>query len=181
MRALPDLHPDDITNRHEIAAQLRAIRQQNGLTLADLAGKLGCNKSNVSIMESTRSWRFRILARWAQELNHRPTLTIGGRQVSDDADELAGIYAAQTPTDAASRDRLLLRVTVNDLTRIRRHYMTASLVAERLGCGDTAVYWWESNPDGASLLAVQRYARAIDCRVTAGLVPIRAEVEAVAA
>lgn len=181
MRALNDLHPDDLTNRHQVATELRALRKSAGMTMGDLGALLGCTKSNIGVMERRREWRYMILAGWARALGKRVTLAIGGCPVPDDGDPTASIYANQHPTFPQSVDRLTLRTTVNDLFRVRRQHMSAGDVAARLGCGATAIYWWESNPDGASLLAVQRYARAVGCQVTASLVPVDAMVGAVAA
>jgi DNA-binding XRE family transcriptional regulator len=181
MRTHPDLHPDDRANRDHIAAELRAVREAAGMTMSDLGALLGCTKANVSAMENSREWRFMILAGWGRAVDRRVILTITGRPIPDDGDPLASIYANQHPTDRQSVDRLMLRSTLNDLLRVRRQHMSADEVAARLGCGPTAVYWREDNPDGASLLAVQRYARAVGCQVTASLIPVVEPIRAVAA
>lgn len=179
MRALNDLHPDDLTNRNQLASDLRAAREHAGMSQADLGKLLGCTKANITVMESRRAWRFTILAAWARALGRQVTLTVAGLEVPDDGDALAAVYASQQPTRPAALDLLTLRRTVNDLSRIRRATMTAEYAAALLDCGPTAVYWWENHPDGASLLAVQRYARAVDCQVTASLVSVAVPVGAV--
>lgn len=178
MRASTDLHPDDLANRDRIAVELHALRKTAGVTTRGLATLLGCTDGNISRMERRRKWRFMTLAGWARALDRRVNLTITGHPVPDDGDLLASIYANQNPTSPMAQDRLVLRSTVHDLVRVRRATMTAEYAASRLGCGATAVFWWEDNNDGTSLMAVQRYARAVDCQVTADLIPVDAPVRA---
>ncbi|MEV5819248.1 helix-turn-helix transcriptional regulator [Micromonospora haikouensis] len=172
MRTLADLHPDDLANRDHLAAELRALRQTAGMSMRDLGNLLGCHRSNINVMERHRAWRFMILAGWARAFDKRITLTITGQPVPDDGDQLADIYAKQQPTSPRAQDLLLLRATTRDLVRIRQQHYTADDVAAHLGCGATAVYWWEDNPDGTSLLMMQRYARAVGCQVVADLAPV---------
>ena len=43
--------------RQEIAAQLRQVRKEQGMTQERLAEKVGTRKSNISRLESGRFWK----------------------------------------------------------------------------------------------------------------------------
>lgn len=169
MLAPVDLHPDDTIVRDRLAMQLRALRADAGLSQRAAAAGLGMTQSNFCYLEQRRTWQVRIVQRWAWFYNHRLTLAISDLAVPDDGDALADVYAVQTPTMPADADRLLLRRIVNDLTRIRRQRMSTASMGRLIGRTDSAVQWREGNPDGALLVSVQQYTRALGGSLNVGL------------
>lgn len=160
----PDLHPDDATTRRRIAAHLRYIREDSGMSQPDLADILGINKGNVSQLELRDNWHVRTVQAWARALGRRIDLAIDGLTVPHgDGDMLAALYASQQPETVEAEDQLDLRILGNNLTRIRRDRdVTLVAVAARLGCSPSAVYRHEADVDGILLSTLQRHVRALD-------------------
>ncbi|MEV0214257.1 hypothetical protein [Micromonospora sp. NPDC050695] len=185
MRVPEDLHPDDTTHRHHLAAQLHAARDAAGISAGRLAVALGYrDHSGVRQMERRHAWQAATLQRWARALGQQVTFTLHDLTVPNDADTLAHIYTATLATqdlDPVYVDLVVVRQAVNDLARIRRHLMGAPEFGRRVDLDATSVLWREANPDGVRISVLQQTARALGGALTVGLTPAPARAETVAA
>jgi hypothetical protein len=176
---IADLHPDDTAARDQVAATLIDIATKAKVTGRTLGARLGRTQSAVSVMQRARAWEVTSVQRWARALDHRLVIVLDGLDIPDDGDELAAVYSSITPDGTIAEDVHHLRVTVNDLARIRRaRQITHAAMAASLGLSANATAWAEDHPDGWRVPSVQRYARALAGVAVFELAPV--EVEAVA-
>lgn len=170
-----DLHPDDTAARDRLAEALIGARHAARLSAAAVANRLGVTPNAVNQREACRGWRVSTVQQWARAVDQQLTIGFVGIVIPDDGDDLAAVYAASQPVSAVAQDRLHLRVTVNDLVRVRRHLgLSQTVLAGRLGVTKPAVGVAESRPDGWQVGSVQRYARALDGSAVFGLAPVEA-------
>lgn len=171
MRTPDDLHPDDQTARTVLLAQLVATRKHRGLTCRDLDAALGVGAGNASSFERRITWEARTVQRYARALGLRLNLHLHRLPVPGDADVMDALYQAADTSTPHLADRTHLRTVCNNLVRVRRHHVSAAEMGRRLAVHAHTVYWWEANPDGSSILAAQRYARALGGHLTLTLTP----------
>jgi hypothetical protein len=170
-----DLHPDDTAARDRLADALLHARTDARLAVWEVAARLDRTSGAVTQMQKSRAWGVALVQRWARAVDQRLTITLDGLAVPEDGDELAAIYAAATPRSPQAVDRLHLRVVVNNLARVRRSLgIPQSVIAARLGLGESAIGWAENAPDGWRVAAVQRYARALGGVAVFELAPVEA-------
>jgi transcriptional regulator with XRE-family HTH domain len=151
VKALLDLHPDDLATRRRLAADLRAARVAAGLSHSDLANRLGIRKADIGRMETRLTWRMDTLYRRARAISRVLALSIDGRPVN-------GFGAADLCSQAMSRI-VVARACAG---------LTEADIADRLGVTPQAVRMWDrcTNP---TLVALQRHARAADVPLTVAL------------
>lgn len=161
MRVPDDLHPDDLCTRLGLAGALRSHRETGGVTVAQVAAALHVDQSSVRRLEQRTTWEARTVMRYARALGRRIEWVLTGLTVPDDGDVLAAVYAVADTSLPERHDKTHWRQTCNDLRRIRRAGHTAAATAARLGVTEGAVYFWETNPDGSTVISGQRHARAL--------------------
>lgn len=167
-----DLHPDDSRTRQAIAARLRSLREGRNISQAEAADRFGCNEFAMSQMENRRMWRVSTVQAWARIYSYRLSLTISGLVVPDDGDALAALYDAQQPATVEHEDRLDLRITVNNLTRVRRaKRITLADLGIHMGCSESAACRREATPDGALVATLQQHTRALGGALRLDVVP----------
>lgn len=177
---IADLHPDDTAARDELAGTLIGVAAEAKVSGRTLGARLGRTQSAVSVMQRARAWEVTSVQRWARALDHRLTIVLDGLVVpDDDGDDLAAVYSSIVPDTPAAEDVHHLRVTVNNLARIRRaRQITHAAMAASLGLSANATAWAEDHPDGWRVASIQRYARALGGVAVFELAPVA--VEAVA-
>lgn len=161
MRIPADLHPADAQLRASLIGQLRASRYTQGIRRKDVADFLGIASPGVLAYEERTTWEARTIARYARAIGWRIEWVIADLELPDDGDVMAAVLAAGDMSTPEREDRARWRALCNDLVRIRRVTCTAVDMAARLGVHENTVHYWEANPDGSSVTAAQRHARAL--------------------
>ena len=156
-----DLDPVDAVVRKTLIDTLRLSREARGITTRQVADLLGTAKPAVPSLERRTTWGSRTITRYARTIGWRIEWLMHDLAVPDDGDVMALILSAANTSTPESADRVHWRIFCYDLTRIRRASCTAAEMARRLRVTESAVFYWEANPDGASVNSAQRHARAL--------------------
>ena len=176
MRIPKDLTEADLASRLHLGYALRTRRLAANITTRDLGTTLGISDAAVRGTELRSSWQARTVMRYARGIGHQIRWSLVGLVVPDDDDVMAVIYdtisTEQVPAEQADKNHW--RTLCNDLCRIRRHCLTTTAMSKRLNIKTTAVHYWETNPDGSSVIAAQRHARALGGHLTWNLLPAAA-------
>lgn len=161
VRIPDDLDPADALIRAGLIETLRHYRQLRDLTPRKVAQLLGVTRPAIVSLEGRTSWEQRTIARYARVVGCRVEWQIHDLVVPDDGDVMAVVIAAGDTSTADRADRVHWRAVCNDLVRIRRATCSAVDMGRRLGRHENAVHYWEANPDGSTVIAAQRHARAL--------------------
>jgi len=161
VRIPEDLDPADVQLRDSLIGTLRLSREARGIALRQVADLLGVTGVAIHALEHRTTWKAYTLARYARTVGWRIEWILHDLTVPDDGDVMAIVIAAGDTSTAERADRVHWRAACNDLVRIRRATTTAVAMAARLGVHENAVHYWEGNPDGSSVIAAQRHARAL--------------------
>lgn len=178
---LPDLDPQDHTNRVLVRDQLRHLRSvmhgsTNRARLVSLAA--GCGSRFIEDCEATTQWSVRRVCRWARIVEHRFRMTVTGLEVPA-ADLTADLLRVGTPFGGLDEDGLHILAVIDDLARYRIHRgLTFNETGRRIGVDGSAVRGWEDHPRRVLLKTAQRYARGLGGALALAVVPVSAAVPA---
>lgn len=165
MRVPQDIHPDDPVVRDDLARQLIAAEAAIYPHPRDLDAAWGLATGTTAAMHKRTTWRASTAQRWARAVGRRLTFELEGLvvpDVEDDSDWTALLLSAGDTSTPEREDRVHLLTVCNDLVRVRLAAgVTAVAFATRLGLTENAVHWWQGNPDGTTITAMQRYARGL--------------------
>jgi DNA-binding XRE family transcriptional regulator len=161
VRIPDDLDPADALLRTVLISTLRLSRESRGIARRQIGDILGVTAPTLHALEHRTTWEARTIARYARVIGWRIEWVLHELTVPDDGDVMAIVIAAGDTSTPEREDRVHWRTICNDLVRIRRAGLTAVAMAERLGVHENAVHYWEGNPDGSSVIAAQRHARAL--------------------
>lgn len=161
MRIPTDLHDDDLRSRLRLIDELRAVREDRGVSTKDLDAAFGVCDGTTRAMERRTTWEARTVFRYARALGRRLTFHLDNIDTPDDDDIVAIVLAAGDTSTPERADRVHWRQVCNELRRARRATHTAVAMAARLGVRETAVHYWEANPDGSTIISAQRHARGL--------------------
>ncbi len=156
-----DLDPADAHLRAILISTLRMSREGRGISRRQIGELLGVTSVAVRSLEHRYTWEARTIARYARTIGWRIEWVLHELTVPDDDDVMAIVLAAGDTSTPERQDRVHWRTVCNDLIRIRRATITAVAMGERLGVHENAVHYWEGNPDGSTVTAGQRHARAL--------------------
>lgn len=161
MRIPQDLHPADENLRQVLIDTLRQSREGRRIPRREVADLLGVTVPAVHGLEHRTTWEARTIARYARTIGWRIEWLLLDLDVPDDDDVMAAVLAAGDTSTPERADRVHWRRTCYDLVRARRATCTAVEMAVRCCCHENAIHHWEANPDGSSVIAGQRHARAL--------------------
>lgn len=161
MRIPQDLHPADENLRQVLIDTLRLSREGRRLPRRPVADLLGTTIPAVHRLEHRTTWQARTVARYARTIGWRIQWQLCDLDIPDDDDVMATILAAGDTSTPERADRVHWRTVCYDLVRIRRATCTAGEMGRRCCCHENAIHHWEANPDGSSVIAAQRHARAL--------------------
>lgn len=157
-----DLDPADAQLRASLADTLRLSREARAISRQQIADYLGITAAAVWSVERARTtWEARTIMRYSRTIGLRIEWVLHGLQIPDDGDVMAVIIAAGDTSTPEREDRVHWRAVCNDLVRVRRAALPATALAAQLGLFENAVNHWEANPDGSTVVAAQRHARAL--------------------
>jgi len=165
MRIPDDLHDDDRLSRQQLIDTLRSSRKTRRLPLARIGRLLGISKTATAAIEDRTTWQARTIMTYARTIGWRIHWHPIDLTPPDDGDVMAAVLAAGDTSTPDREDRVHWRRTCYDLVRVRRDRITAVAMGELLGVTENAVHHWEANPDGSSVIAAQRHARALGGRL----------------
>ncbi len=162
MRIPADLHPDDRLCRQDLVDTLTAWRIDHAIPRAQVGARLGgITPPAVKGIEDRITWEAPTIMAYARAIGWRIEWAITGLVVPDDDDVMATILAAGDTSTPERADRVHWRSVCYDLVRIRRAQCTAVEMGIRCRIHENAVHHWEANPDGSTVIAAQRHARAL--------------------
>lgn len=168
-RSIADLHPDDHATRDRLRRQLRALREQAGVSQRELGERMGVDQANIRRLERKGVLQSHTgtVARWARGLRHRLVLEPAGFPHP----LRAGWPGSRTPNDMvalvaqlvrAEADEWLAARTTSTLTGVRLACcVTQERLAARLDVSEQAVSVFEAGVSDSTLVLLQRYARGI--------------------
>lgn len=160
-----DLDPEDADRRAQLIDQLRGSREARSIALTDVAVLLGVTAPNIHGIEHRTTWEARTLARYGRAIGRRIEWVLDGLELPDDDDIMAVIIAAGDTSTPQREDRVAWRAVCNNLVRIRRATCTAVDMGRRMRVHENTLHHWEANPDGSTVIAAQRHARALGGRL----------------
>lgn len=164
MIVLPDLDPQDHTNRIAVHARMKQIRKDTHGSyrkMRSVSEAAGYGSRFIEDCEGTTQWGVRRVNKWARLLEHRFTMTITGLTIPD-SDLSADLLRLGTPFGGLDTDDLHLLTVVDDLARYRIHHRISYMdVGRCAGIDGSAVRGWEDQPRHLLLMTVQRYTRAL--------------------
>lgn len=174
-RRIEDLHPDDYATRIELRGQLRALREQCGLSQRDLGKLLGLHQGNIGRMEreGVDQSKTSTVAGWARVLWRRLTLTPIGfppparwrRRTADmhPADRLlADLVETWNVGAFGGTDGWLAARTLYDLVGIRIACgVRQDQLGQVLGISEQSISLTERGTADNQLVTLQRYARGL--------------------
>lgn len=167
MRALPDLHPDDLAMRVMIRDLLIHYRTRDGIGQRELAKRMGLTQGAVSKFERGTSWLVSSLQRRAGVHDRRLVVRLVG--LPEPPDEVLAL-AAMRPTDPVRAEAWDRAAVAAELAAARNTLgVTQEQVGEVLGCGKRAVAYIEGDDKDALLVSWQRYCRALGGALWVGL------------
>lgn len=161
MRIPDDLDPADAQLRDSLAVTLRMSREARRISRQQIADLLGVTVPAVYALERRTTWQAHTVMRYARTIGWRIEWQLHDLHIPDDGDVMAIVIAAGDTSTPERADRVHWRAVCNDLVRIRRRRCTAVAMGAQLGVHENAVHAWEANPDGSSVIAAQRHARAL--------------------
>lgn len=160
MRVPTDLHEDDPKSRLLLVDELRAVREEMGITTETVDAALGVSPGSTRSLERRTTWENGTIFRYARTLGRRLRFIVVDLAPPND-DIMAIVLAAGDTSTPERADRVHWRQVCNELRAIRRARFTAVDMARRLGVTENAVHYWETNPDGSTITSAQRYTRAL--------------------
>lgn len=166
VRIPADLDPADAQVRQHLIDELRETRLRNRISVGAVANTLGCSRPHIYGIEGRITWEARTLARYARALGFRLEWVLADLELPDDGDIMAVILAAGDTSTPERADRVGWLTVCNDLVRIRRATVSAVEMGRRIGVHENTLHDWEANYDGSTVIAAQRYARALGGRFT---------------
>lgn len=161
MRLPQDLDPVDADLRRSLIDTLRISRESRGMVRRPVAEQLGITVPALFHLEHRTSWFARTVMRYGRVIGWRIEWVLFDLDVPDDGDIMAEILAAGDTSTPERADRVHWRTVCYNLVRIRRATCTAVAMGVRCGIHENAVHHWEANPDGSTVIAAQRHARAL--------------------
>lgn len=163
MRVPHDIDPSDPAIRAALAGRLIATEAGLYPHPRDLDAAWGVAIGTTAAMHKRTTWRVSTVQRWARAVGLRLTFELEGITVPDDDDDLTALLLAAGDTSTPEReDHVHLLTVCNDLVRARLAAgWTAVAFAAELRLTENAVHWWQANPEGTTLIAMQRYARGM--------------------
>lgn len=159
-----DLDPADARSRAQLIDELRAARESQQMGLKEIAEQLDVTSPSVFGIEHRTTWQARTLTRYARAVGRRVEWLLHDLPVPDD-DVMSYVLAGADTSTPERADQVAWRLLCHDLVRTRRAMCSAVEMARRTGIHQNGVHHWEENPDGSSVIAAQRHARALGGRL----------------
>lgn len=163
MRIPHDIHHDDPAARTMLAEQLMTVERLLYRTPRELDAAWGLAPGTTAAMHKRTTWRAATAQRWARAVGRRLEFRINDIELPDPGDDWTAALLTVADTSTPEReDHIHLLTVCNDLVRARLYAgWTAVAFAEKIGVTENAVHWWQANPEGTTLTALQRYARGL--------------------